>query len=90
MSAATSLKHLHRQALRGNRDVSLKNFARELIKDGSDEDKAIARQWFLNKGPTQRRQDKKDRWARKGGRIELERNATHAAKRKKSQGGKGK
>lgn len=89
MSAATSLKRLHRKALTGNRRVSLKDFARELLKEGSDDEKTFVDGWFLNKGPTRRLIDKKDRQSRKGAMIEVQRSATRAAKRKRAAGNKG-
>lgn len=89
MKASKHLKRLHRKAVRGNLDVSFKQFVRELASSGSEDDKVAADSWRLNKGPTQRRLDKEDRKKRKGAIIEVQRQATRTAKRKRSGGGKG-
>lgn len=89
MRAGKALKRLHKKALRGNRSISLKELSRELSKTGSEDEKLIVDGWHLNKGPTQRQLDKEERRKRKGGLIELQRSATHAAKRKRSSGKNG-
>ena len=90
MKAGQVLKRLHRKALIGNRCVSLKQFARELLSEGREEEKLAVDSWRLNKSPVQRRLDKEDRLKRKGGIIQLQRMATKSARSKKSaQGGGG-
>jgi hypothetical protein len=62
--------------------VSLKRFARELLKSGN----AVAKEWFANKSgaKNQKRTEKNQ------SRITLEKQASKAARRKKSQGKQGK
>ena len=64
--------------------VSLKQWARERALKGDVETK----QWFTNKGPAQKNAAKATRLKNKGARITAEKQATRAAKQKKSQGGK--
>lgn len=86
MKAGKALKRLHRKALIGNRSISLKQLARELLREGREEETIAVATWHLNKSPVQRRLDKEDRLRRKGGVIELQRSATRTAKRKRSGG----
>ena len=69
MKASKFIKRLHRAAVRGNLEVSLKQFARELASTGSPEEQDAVKTWSVNKGPTQRRADKADRKKRKGAMI---------------------
>ena len=57
--------------------VSLKKFARELLKAGN----AVAKEWFANKGGARNAQRSEKNQAR----INLEKQASKAARRKKSQ-----
>lgn len=86
MKAGKVLKRLHRKAIIGNRFISLKQLARELIVEGREEEKLAVESWRLNKSPAQRKSDKEDRRKRKGGIIELQRQATRTAKRKRGAG----
>jgi hypothetical protein len=67
-----------RHFVRNHGAPSLKKFARELAKSGNQ----VAKDWFANKGGAQnaKRNDKNQ------GRINLEKQASKAARRKKSQG----
>ena len=87
MKVSKVLKRLHRKAVLGNRFISLKQFVRELAKEGNEEDKLNVDRWKLNKTPMQRNIDKEDRQKRKGAVLSQIRTATHTAKRKRSQGG---
>lgn len=58
--------------------VSLKKFARELAKSGD----AVAKEWFANKAGAKNQ----NRTEKNVGRISLEKQASKAARRKKSQG----
>lgn len=86
MTPGTFLKNLHRKALVGNLRIAFKQFVRDLKQNGTEEEKLMVDRWILNKGPTQRRLDKESRKSRKGALIEMQRNATRNAKRKRSGG----
>jgi len=89
MKASKVLKRLHRKALIGNRFVSLKQLARELMVEGDEDEKLAVDSWRLNKSPAQRNLDKEDRWKRKGGIITLQRSATRTARSKRGTASKG-
>jgi hypothetical protein len=83
MKASKFIKRLHRQALQGNLNISLKQFARETLQVAQDDDqKEAAKTWFVNKGPSQRRADKADRKKRKGATNAAIAAASKAARRK--------
>lgn len=62
--------------------VSLKRFARDLLKSGN----AVAKEWFANKGGAKNT----NRTEKNQSRISLEKQASKAARRKKSQKNQGK
>lgn len=80
------LKSRFRKAkkVKGNENLTLKNFVRKLQKDGDPQ----ANAWFSHKSKSYTQEAKNLRQKNKGARIALEKSATKAARRKKGGGSK--
>lgn len=84
---SVKVKNLFATFVKNNEGVafpSLKAFVRNLKKNGTDDERSAATQWFANKGGLQERSAKKERLKLKGGRIALEKAATKSARTKRS------
>jgi hypothetical protein len=83
---STYLKRMFRKAkmIKGNENLSFKNFVRKLQKDGDPQ----ANAWFFHKSAAFNSEAKQARMKNKGARIAAEKLATKAARRKVKGGGK--
>ncbi len=74
------IRTLHSKA--GHPNESLRQFAMRLLETGSDEQKEMIKDWFLNKGGASTLEERANRQAKKGGVIAEQKRATKNARSK--------
>lgn len=87
----STVKSLYKTFVKNNPDImypNLKTFVRNLLKNGTDDEKLLANTWFANKKGILERAAQKERLKNKGARIALERAASKAARKPKPNAGK--
>lgn len=77
-TTSSKLKDLYHRSLHKG---SLKSFARKLLKDGSESDKALVRDWFAHKGGSLEKKAKTEREKTKGNTLAAIRLASKNARR---------